>query len=138
MTDEAPDTERHLPDDRSLVAVANRLESVLNDDLGGTLVGIAFYEDGEYDVAYRDDAASARYTDSDVRAIMTNIQLDAIGAPAYEDHHGEPLRGTVRVYDTLVTVAVPVAETAGIVVVLRNDGSHDPYSVIETVETETA
>jgi len=42
------------------------------------------------------------------------------------------------VYDALVTVAVPITETAGIVVALRNDGSHDPYSLIETIETEAS
>jgi len=42
-----------------------------------------------------------------------------------------------RFYDSLV--AVPITETAGIVVVaLRNDGSHDPYPLIEAIETEAS
>jgi hypothetical protein len=38
------------------------------------------------------------------------------------------------VYETLVTITVPVEETTGFVVVVRNDGETDPYSIIETVE----
>ncbi|MFC7139885.1 hypothetical protein ACFQMA_08550 [Halosimplex aquaticum] len=36
------------------------LESTLKADLGETLVGLASYEDGEYDVLYRDEAASSQ------------------------------------------------------------------------------
>gem|GEM_PF-2410737 len=122
------------PADRPLTAVAEGLESTLAENLGETLVGIATFDDDEYDVVYRDDAVSAQYSDSDVRAILEHIQLDAIGAAAYEDHHGQSLDATVRVYDTLVTVSVPVTEAAGVVVVLRADGSHDPYSVVEAVQ----
>lgn len=129
MTDESADA-----DNRSLRDIAESLESTLKADLGGTLVGLASYEDGEYDVLYRDEAASSQYTASDIRAILEHIQLEAIGTAVYEEYHGEPLHATVRVYETLVTIAAPVGETAGFVVVVRNDGTHDPYSIIETVE----
>ncbi|MFC6974826.1 hypothetical protein ACFQL1_09255 [Halomicroarcula sp. GCM10025709] len=89
---------------------------------------------GEYDVLYRDEAASSQYTASDIRSILEHIQLEAIGTAVYEEYHGEPLHATVRVYDTLVTIAVPVEETIGLVVVVRNDGSYDLHSIIETVE----
>lgn len=134
MTREPADSASDRSADRPLAAVAQGLESTLAADLGETLVGIAAFEDDEYDVVYRDDAVASQYADSDVRAILENIQLDAIGAAAYEDHHGQALHATVRVYDTLSTVTVPVTETAGLVVVLRNDGAHDPYAVVETVE----
>jgi len=73
MTDESPDAERDPSDDRSMTALAQRLESVLNDDLGETVVGIASYEDGEHVVTYRDEVASSQYTDSGIRAIMKNV-----------------------------------------------------------------
>ncbi len=53
MIDESADA-----DDRSLGDIAGHLESTLKADLGDTLVGLASYEDGEYDVLYRDEAAS--------------------------------------------------------------------------------
>ncbi|NIC00704.1 hypothetical protein [Halobacterium sp. R2-5] len=134
MTGGSADADGRHSNDRSLAAVAGPLESSLKNDLGETLVGLASYEDGEYDVVYRDEAASAQYTASDIRAILEHIQLEAIGTSVYEDYHGEPLRATVRVYDTLATVVVPVEETTGFVVVVRNDGSHDPYSIVGTVE----
>jgi len=133
MTDGSADVDRSHSTDRSLATIARRLEATLTADLGETLIGLATYEDGAYDVVYRDEEASSQYSESDVRAILDHIQLEAIGTSVYEDHHGEPLHATVRVYETLVTVAVPVEETTGFVVVVRNDGSHDPYSVIETV-----
>ena len=129
MTDESADA-----DDRLLGDIAGSLESTLKADLGETLVGLASYEDGEYDVLYRDEAASSQYAASDIRTILEHIQLEAIGTAVYEEYHGESLRATVRVYDTLVTITVPVQETTGLVVVVRNDGTHDPYSIIETVE----
>ena len=129
MTDESTDA-----DNRSLGDIAGSLESTLKADLGETLVGLASYEDGEYDVLYRDEAASSQYAASDIRAILGHIQLEAIGTAVYEEYHGESLHATVRVYDTLVTITVPVAETTGLVVVVRNDDTHDPYSIIETVE----
>lgn len=134
MTDVSADADRSHSKNRSLADIAASLESILKDDLGETLVGLASYEDGEYDVLYRDEAASAQYAASDIRAILEHIQLEAIGTSVYEEHHGEPLHATVRVYDTLVTIAVPVEETTGFVVVVRNDGSHDPYSIIEIIE----
>ncbi|WP_123619652.1 hypothetical protein ABSL23_00200 (plasmid) [Halobacterium sp. NMX12-1] len=129
MTDEPTDA-----DNRSLGEIAESLESTLMADLGETLVGLASYEDGEYDVLYRDEAASSQYAASDIRAILEHIQLEAIGTAVYEEYHGESLHATVRVYDTLVTITVPVEETTGLVVVVRNDDKHDPYSIIETVE----
>ncbi|WP_115864180.1 hypothetical protein [Halorussus litoreus] len=129
MTDESTDA-----DNRSLGEIAESLESTLKADLGETLVGLASYEGGEYDVLYRDEAASSQYAASDIRAILEHIQLEAIGTAVYEEYHGESLHATVRVYDTLVTITVPVEETTGLVVVVRNDDTHDPYSIIETVE----
>lgn len=134
MTDGSTDADGRHSNDRSLADAARTLESTLKDNLGETLVGLASYEDGEYDVVYRDEAASSQYAASDIRAILEHIQLEAIGTSVYEEYHGEPLHATVRVYDTLVTVAVPVEETTGLVVVVRSDGSHNPYSVIEMVE----
>ncbi|MFC6987811.1 hypothetical protein ACFQJD_01960 [Haloplanus sp. GCM10025708] len=104
------------------------------DTVGETLVGIAAYESGEYSVQYRDDAASAQYTTSDITAILENIQLEGIGIRAYEEYHGQSLRATVRVFEEIITVVVPVTETSGLVVVLRNDEVHDPYEVIQAVE----
>lgn len=129
MTDESADA-----DDRSLGDIAGSLESILKADLGETLVGLASYEDGEYNVLYRDEESSSQYAASDIQAILNHIQLDGIGIAVYEDHHEESLHATIRVYDTLVTITVPVDETTGIVVVVRNDGTHDPYSIIEAVE----
>ncbi|QLH76641.1 hypothetical protein HZS55_04695 [Halosimplex rubrum] len=133
MTDGFADADNRLSEDRPLGDIAGSLESTLKADLGETLVGLASYEDGEYDVLYRDEAASSQYSASDIRTILKHIQLEAIGTAVYEESHGEPLHATVRVYDTLVTIAVPVEGTTGLVVVVRNDGSHDPYSAIETV-----
>ena len=135
MTDGSTDADRQHSTDRSLGDIVASLESTLKDDLGETLVGLASYEDGEYDVVYRDEAASAQYTASDIRAILEHIQLEAIGTSVYEEYHGEQLHATVRVYDTLVTIVVPVRETTGLVVVVRNDAAHNPYSIIETVES---
>jgi hypothetical protein len=114
--------------------VAQQLEPVLKDTLGESLVGLATYEDSEYAVVYRDETTSSQYTQSDIQGILEHIQLETIGTPVFEEYHDEPLQATVRVYDTLVTVAVPVAETKGLVVVVRNDGSHDPYSLIKKVQ----
>ncbi|GAA0276160.1 hypothetical protein [Halobacterium noricense] len=134
MTDESTGADDRLSGDRSLGDIASSLKSTLKADLGETLVGLASYEDGGYDVLYRDEAASAQYASSDIQAILEHIQLEAIGTPVYEEYHGESLHATVRVYDTLGTITVPVEETAGLVVVVRNDGTHNPYSIIETAE----
>ena len=59
--------------------------------------------------------------------------MEVIGTAVYDEYHGESLHATVRMYDTLVTITVPVKETTGLVVVVRNAGTHDPYSITETV-----
>lgn len=134
MTDEPIDADRSHSNDSSLADIAHTLESTLKDKLGKTLVGLASYEDGEYEVVYRDETTTSQYDVSDIRAILEHIQLEAIGTSVYEDYHGEQLHATIRVYDTLTTVAVPVEGTTGVVVVVRNEGTHSPYSVIEMVE----
>jgi hypothetical protein len=134
MTGEPTAADERGSKNRTLADVASSLEPTLKRRLGESLVGLASYEDGEYDVLYLDEAASSQYATSDIRAILEHIQLEAIGTPVYEEFHGEPLHGTIRLYDTLVTIAVPVGETTGLVVVVRNEGSHDPYAIVETVE----
>jgi hypothetical protein len=134
MTARAADEDGSQQKGRSLADAAGSIESTLTDALGETLVGLATYEDGKYDVVYRDEAVSEGYATSDIRAILEHIQLEGIGTSVYEEYHGEELQATVRVYDTLVTIAVPVEETTGFVVVVRNDGETDPYSIVETVE----
>lgn len=135
MPDTPPETERDRTSDRPLTATARELESTLAADFGEALVGLATFENAEYDVVYRDETASSQYTDADIRGILENIQLETVGAPVYEDYHGQTLRATVRVYDALTTVAVPVTDTTGLVVVLQNDSTHDPYTAIDTVES---
>ncbi|QDX39394.1 hypothetical protein [Salarchaeum sp. JOR-1] len=134
MADTSTSAERRTDSDRSLADVARESKPALTDSVGDTLVGIAAYENGEYSVPYRDSSASAQYTTADITAILENIQLEGMGIRAYEGHHGQALRATVRVYEETVTVVVPVTETTGLVAVLQNDGAHDPYDVIQTLE----
>ncbi|GAA0289410.1 MULTISPECIES: hypothetical protein [Halobacterium] len=134
MADNHSSSDQQTASNQSISDVARRLESPLTDTVGESLVGIAAYENGEYSVPYRDSDASAQYTTADITAILENVQLEGIGIPAYEDHHGQSLRATARVYEDVVTVVVPVTDTTGLVVALRNDAEHDPYEVIQTVE----
>jgi hypothetical protein len=134
MADTPPSPDRQTANEQSLADAARELEPTLTDTVGESLVGIAVYENGEYSVPYRDSATSAQYTTADITAILEHIQLEGIGIRAYEEYHEQSLRATVRVYEDVVTVVVPVTETAGLVVVLRSDAEHDPYDVIHTVQ----
>jgi hypothetical protein len=134
MANNHSSSDQQTANNQSISDVARKLESPLTDTVGESLVGIAAYENGEYSVPYRDSDGSAQYTTADVTAILENVQLESIGIRAYEDHHGQSLRATTRVYEDVVTVVVPVTETTGLVVALRNDAEHDPYEVIQTVE----
>jgi hypothetical protein len=70
MTAGAADEDGSQQKGRSLADAAGSIESTLTDAVGETLVGLATYEDGEYDVVYRDEAVSEGYTASDIRAIL--------------------------------------------------------------------
>lgn len=125
--------DRQTASDQSLADVARGFEPALTNTGSETPAGNAAHENGEYSVPYRDSAAPAEYTTADITATLEDIQPEGLGIRAYEDH-GQSVRATARGYEAVVTVVVPVTETAGLVVVLRSDEEHDPCEVIQPVE----
>jgi hypothetical protein len=102
------------------------------------VVGVASYSQDSQSVLYRNEAATASYTREAVLEILDHIRLETIGVPAVESLHDGDLRAFARLYDGLNVVAVPVSDTAGVVVACDPDADGTVHDAVDAVEAGLA
>lgn len=113
--------------------VANRLESRAGD----ALVGVSYYSEREVDHVYRSEWAAEKYTAEQVDDIVGELQLESIGHGVHAEHQEEPLHATIRVYEEMLDVAVPVDSVHAVVFALRREtGGYSLLGLLDAVEEE--
>ncbi|WP_435096399.1 hypothetical protein [Halarchaeum sp. P4] len=94
------------------------------------LVGVSYYTGERVGHVYRSDWAEEKYEPGQVDEIVRDMQLEAIGYGAHEQRQEEQLHATVRIYDDLLDIAVPIDGSQGVGVALDLQGE---YSIRKTV-----
>ncbi|MFB6271102.1 MAG: hypothetical protein ABEH83_14250 [Halobacterium sp.] len=115
--------------------LAAAVRDALEDGVSRGLVGVSYYDEEGVGHVYRSDWAAEKYEPPQVDAVVRDIQLGALGYGSLEARHEQDLHATVRVYDEMLDVAVPVSQMAGVVFPLDVDGDYALRAVIDRVES---
>ncbi|MFC7166617.1 hypothetical protein [Halospeciosus flavus] len=116
--------------------LAERVADALREKYGEeTLVGVSYYHEDGVGHVYRSEWAAEKYDPEEVDEIVQDLRFEALGHGAHEQRHREGLHATVRVYDELIDVVVPITEFEGLAFALSNDGEYTVRNVVSLVET---
>ncbi|MFB6170765.1 MAG: hypothetical protein ABEJ06_06410 [Haloarculaceae archaeon] len=114
--------------------LAERVADALEGEVGGALAGVSYYTADGVGHVYRSERAADAYTVEAIDAIVEDLQLEAFGHGAHERRHGQALHATVRIYDDLLDVLVPIDEQSGVAFALFLDGDYRVRYVVERAE----
>lgn len=115
--------------------LAEQTADKLRDEIGAdNLVGVSYYGRDGVGHVFRSDWAEDKYDPEQVDAIVDELRLEALGHCIYEQRQEQSLHATIRVYDDMLDVAVPVTETEGIAFALDIEGDYSIRSAVECAE----
>jgi hypothetical protein len=97
-------------------------------------VGVSYFTGDEVDHVYQSEWATETYDREQVDKIVRDLQLESLGYGAYEQRQQSQLHATVRIYDELLDITVPVNEFEGVAVALDTSGDYEVRNVVEQIE----
>lgn len=119
-------------------SIAHQLTTALCDEFPEYIFAIGWYDGvdgGQTGVTF----ISEDFEELGERAsnVLGEALLESIGRSAYERLHGEKLRCTTRVYESLIDVDLPLTEHSGIVIAVNPVVDGRFMDMIEFVHSST-
>ncbi|WP_424017173.1 hypothetical protein ACOZ4N_15000 [Halorientalis pallida] len=118
-------------------AVAERASESLRAEFGGAILAVGRYSkaaDQQARTVYTAAAFERSHGENTSGSVLKDALLETIARGAYETSHDERLTATVRIYETLVDVIVPLADGRGVVVAVERGMDAAVTDVIGTVQ----
>ncbi|WP_435100564.1 hypothetical protein [Halarchaeum sp. P4] len=116
-------------------SLATRVTETLAEEIGeGPLIGVSYYDEDGVGHVFRSEWAAERYDPAEIDEIVEEIRFEGLGQVVHEGTQKERLHATVRVYDDVVNVVVPVEETRGVALALHRDGDYAVRGVVGHIE----
>lgn len=119
-----------------MATVASHVGDVLIEEFGDPIRAIGWYDAdaGErYDTVYV--SPETRASSVDAGQILDGCLLESLGRDYHDSAHDEPLRATLRLYDSMIDVDLPVSYQSGIVVLLGQEDIELASDVISLART---
>ena len=117
-------------------AVADRASESLRAEFGDRVLAVGRYSktaNRQARTVYTAAAFERSHGENTSGSVLDDALLETIARGAYETSHDERLTATVRIYETLVDVVVPLADGKGVVVAVDREADAAMTDVIETV-----
>jgi len=115
--------------------VAERVSAAIQETFPEAhLLGVSYYDEDGVGHVYRSDRRAEEYDAERVDEIVEDLRLESISFGAHERRQAATLHATARLYDKMLDISVPVAETEGIVVALHRAGDYRARKVVDLVE----
>lgn len=114
--------------------LAERLRDELKAEIDAGLLGVSYYEDEDVGHVFRSEWATEKYDPEQVDEIVRDIQLEALGYGSLKARQEESLHATVRIYEEMLDVAMPITETSGVVFALDRDGDYDLRELVRVAD----
>lgn len=92
------------------------VSNAVADLIAEELAGVGYYTDEETRIIYERDDIQNEYARTDVEDILDSARLESLGKGAYETPHDEKLTSTIRTYETIANIILPVSELHGIII----------------------
>jgi hypothetical protein len=115
-------------------SAATAASEALETEIGEDLLAVGWYD------AQADPRTGSVYLaeksgehENAERGALESSLLESLGRGAYTDIHGEELTTTVRIYETVADVIVPVSETQGVVAAVHIDSARPLERLVEGV-----
>ncbi|GAB3417370.1 hypothetical protein GCM10027435_16110 [Haloparvum alkalitolerans] len=119
--------------------LAERVLERIKEDIGHEpLVGVSYFTGEEVDHVYQSEWARETFEREQVDQIVRDLQLEALGYGAYERTQESQLHATVRVYEEMLDVVVPVNDREGVAVALELADGYTTREVVTLVEEAIA
>jgi hypothetical protein len=115
-------------------ALAAQVRDALQTALPDGLVGVSYYDEDGVGHVYRSEWASEKYDPEQVDEVVRDIQLEALGYGSLEARQDQSLHATVRVYDDMLDVALPISQSSGVAFALDRDADYDLRDAIRVAE----
>ncbi|MFT4883262.1 MAG: hypothetical protein ACI8U4_000764 [Natronomonas sp.] len=115
-------------------SAATAASEALETEIGDDLLAVGWYDaqaDPRTGSVYLGEGFG-EHEDAERGALESSL-LESLGRGAYTDIHDEELTTTVRIYETVADVIVPLGEKQGIVVAVQLNGSRTLERLIEGV-----
>jgi hypothetical protein len=114
--------------------LAEAVRDALQTRLPGGLVGVSYYDEDGVGHVYRSEWAGEKYDPEQVDEVVRDIQLEALGYGSLEARQDQSLHATVRVYDDMLDVALPVSQSSGVAFALDRDADYDLREAVRVAE----
>ncbi|MCD2201879.1 hypothetical protein [Halobacterium sp. KA-6] len=114
--------------------LAVQVRDALQAELPGGLIGVSYFDENGVGHVFRSEWAGEKYDPEQVDEVVRDIQLEALGYGSLEDRQDQSLHATVRVYEDMLDVALPISQSSGIAFALDRDADYDLREAIHVAE----
>ncbi|MCD2198646.1 hypothetical protein LPA44_01835 [Halobacterium sp. KA-4] len=114
--------------------LAAQVRDALQAELPGGLIGVSYFDENGVGHVFRSEWAGEKYDPEQVDEVVRDIQLEALGYGSLEARQDQSLHATVRVYEDMLDVALPISQSSGIAFALDRDANYDLREAIHVAE----
>lgn len=118
--------------------VAGHVGGVLGEEFGSSILAVGWYDadaDPPYGTVY---VGNGDPLESDSGVVLDGCLRESLDRQYHDRAHGEALEATLRVYESVLDVDLPVSRHAGIVVSIVRDDFQLVPAVISLAQTVSA
>jgi hypothetical protein len=114
--------------------LAAQVRDALQAELPGGLIGVSYFDENGVGHVFRSEWGGEKYDPEQVDEVVRDIQLEALGYGSLEARQDQSLHATVRVYEDMLDVALPISQSSGIAFALDRDAEYDLREAIHVAE----
>ncbi len=115
--------------------VAEDVLAFIRDEVGEEpLLGVSYFTGEEVDHVYQSEWATETYEREEVDKIVRDLQLESLGYGAYEQRQKSQLHATVRIYDEMLDITIPINDREGVAVALDLTGDYSIRKIVDRIE----
>lgn len=113
--------------------LAEGISDIATDIVDEELAGVGYYTNQETGITYERGDVQDTYSRADVEEILDSARLESIGKGAYETPHGENLTATIRTYESIANITIPLSEVCGILIAVDYPGDYSYQEILRTI-----
>lgn len=98
------------------------------------MLGVSYFTGEEVDHVYQSEWATETYEREEVDKIVRDLQLESLGYGAYEQRQKSQLHATVRIYDEMLDITIPINDREGVAVALDLTGDYSIRKIVDRIE----
>lgn len=117
--------------------LAETVSDVVADLADEELAGVGYYTDQRTGVVYERDDIDDEYDQDDVEEILDSARLESLGKGAYETPHGEKLTATIRTYESITNITIPLSELTGVVIAIDYPSDCSYQEILQAIDERT-